>query len=66
MKLLKLVAISYLVKTILVGVAWLLIPDLPQRAATAARHTWAWVSQSDVSDASAASRIPAGREPVSR
>lgn len=44
MKALKLFALSYLVKTILVGIAWLFIPDLPQRTATFARETWGKVS----------------------
>ena len=43
MKVLKLFALSYLVKTILVAIAWLFIPDLPARAAAVARDSWAWV-----------------------
>ena len=41
---LKIVAVVYLVKTLLFGVAWLIVPDLPQRAATKARETWTAVS----------------------
>jgi hypothetical protein len=41
---LKIVAIVYLVKTLLVGIAWLVMPDLPQRAMTMARETWSSVS----------------------
>jgi hypothetical protein len=41
---LKLIAISYAVKTLVFGAAWLAIPDLPQRAATHARSAWAWAS----------------------
>ncbi len=41
---LKIVAIVYLVKTLLVGIAWLVVPDLPQRAMTKARETWVAVS----------------------
>ena len=41
---LKIVAIVYLVKTLLVGIAWLVMPDLPQRAMTMARETWTSVS----------------------
>jgi hypothetical protein len=37
---LKLIAWGYVVKTALVGLAWLAIPDLPQRAADMARQTW--------------------------
>lgn len=40
----KIVAVVYLVKTLLVGIAWLVIPDLPQRAMTKARETWTAVS----------------------
>ena len=35
-----LVALGYLVKTLIVGIAWLAIPDLPERAATHVRETW--------------------------
>ena len=41
---LKIVAVVYLVKTLLIGVAWLIVPDLPQRAAAKARQTWTAVS----------------------
>ena len=41
---LKIVAVVYLVKTLLVGIAWLVVPDLPQRAITKARETWTAVS----------------------
>jgi uncharacterized membrane protein YdcZ (DUF606 family) len=41
---LKVIAISYAVKTVLFGIAWIFIPDLPQRAATAARDTWTYVA----------------------
>lgn len=44
MQRLKLIAVVYLVKTVLVGIAWLVVPDLPQRAMTKARETWAYVS----------------------
>lgn len=37
---LKLIAVGYLVKTILFGIAWLIVPDLPQRTLTVARQTW--------------------------
>jgi hypothetical protein len=37
---LRLVALGYLIKTLIVGIAWLAIPDLPQRAATHVRETW--------------------------
>ena len=38
---LKVVAIAYCVKTLLVGVAWLCVPDLPTRTATHVRRAWA-------------------------
>ena len=41
---LRLVAVVYLVKTLLVGIAWLVVPDLPQRAMTKARETWTAVA----------------------
>jgi hypothetical protein len=41
---LKIVAVVYLVKTLILGVAWLIVPDLPQRAAAKARETWTAVS----------------------
>jgi hypothetical protein len=41
---LKLIALGYVIKTILLGIAWLIVPDLPQRAATKARETWTAVS----------------------
>ncbi|HUG55315.1 MAG TPA: hypothetical protein VMR21_17035 [Vicinamibacteria bacterium] len=44
---LKLIAVGYLVKTILFGIAWLIVPDLPQRALTKARQTWSLVAGID-------------------
>jgi hypothetical protein len=44
-KTLKLVAIGYVVKTLAFGVAWLLVPDLPQRALNTARQAWVWASR---------------------
>ena len=41
---LKLVAIGYAVKTLLLGLAWLAVPDLPERALTLARQTWSRVA----------------------
>lgn len=37
---LKIVALTYLVKTLLVGIAWVAIPDLPARASAKAREVW--------------------------
>lgn len=39
----KIVALSYLVKTLLVGIAWIAIPDLPERAQAKAREAWSAV-----------------------
>lgn len=36
----KLIALGYVAKTILIGIAWLAIPNLPQRAAAKAREVW--------------------------
>ncbi len=41
---LKLIALGYAVKTVLLGLAWLMVPDLPARAASKARQTWATVA----------------------
>ncbi len=41
---LKLIALGYVVKTLLLGLAWLIVPDLPTRAANKARQTWSAVS----------------------
>ena len=41
---LKLIAIVYAVKTLLVGAAWLIVPDLPARAMSKARQTWSAVA----------------------
>ena len=48
MSLLKIIAVIYLVKTLLVGIAWLFVPDLPQRAMTKARETWVSISEGSV------------------
>jgi hypothetical protein len=37
---LRTLAVVYVVKTLLVGIAWLAIPDLPERAALHVRETW--------------------------
>jgi hypothetical protein len=38
--LLKRVALVYAVKTLILGVAWLAVPDLPQRALKVAQSAW--------------------------
>ena len=37
---LKIIAVTYVIKTLLVGIAWIAIPDLPQRATAKAREVW--------------------------
>ena len=44
---LKLIVLGYVVKTALVGLAWLAVPDLPQRALTMARETWSRVTSTE-------------------
>jgi hypothetical protein len=46
-KTLKLIALGYVVKTVLFGLAWLAIPDLPQRALEMARETWSRITVTD-------------------
>ncbi len=51
---LKLMALGYVVKTIVFGVAWLAVPVLPQRAMTRARVAWEWVRGTEPAPAAAA------------
>ena len=37
---LRTMAVVYAVKTLIVGIAWLFIPDLPARATSQVRQTW--------------------------
>jgi hypothetical protein len=39
-KALRMLAVVYAVKTLLIGIAWLVVPDLPERAATQVRQAW--------------------------
>jgi hypothetical protein len=48
MRALKILAISYAIKTLLVGIAWLFVPDLPQRAATFVRRACGLVEPAPV------------------
>jgi hypothetical protein len=41
---LKLIAWSYAIKTVLVGILWLVAPEIPQQALAHARRAWAKVS----------------------
>ena len=54
---LKLLVLGYAVKTLLLGLAWLMVPDLPTRAANKARQTWSAV----VGSASEPTPPPAAR-----
>lgn len=55
---LKLVALGYVVKTALFGLAWLAVPDLPQRTMGLAQAAWAWVAGTPASAAAAAAASP--------
>lgn len=44
-RILRILALSYVVKTILVALVWLAIPDLPQRTAAKVREAWSLVTQ---------------------
>ncbi len=46
-KTLRILAASYLLKTLLLGAAWLAVPDLPQRAAAKLREVWNWVAPTE-------------------
>jgi len=49
-RMLKLIAVGYVVKTALVGLAWLAIPDLPERAMNVARQTWSRVTSTSAAN----------------
>jgi hypothetical protein len=53
---LKLIAVGYAVKTLLLGLAWLIVPDLPTRAANKARQTWSAVAGRSSPPADAAAK----------
>jgi hypothetical protein len=53
---LKLIAVGYAVKTVLLGLAWFMVPDLPARAAPKARQTWSAVSGRSSPPADAAAK----------
>ena len=42
---LKLLAWSYAIKTVLVGILWLVAPEIPQQAIAHARRAWASVTE---------------------
>jgi hypothetical protein len=60
---LKVIAIAYAVKTIVFGAAWLMVPDLPQRAVHTARQAWAWAGGSP---AATPPHVPAAPAPATR
>ena len=59
---LKLIAIGYVVKTVVFGAAWLVIQDLPQRTMDSARQAWVWAGGSPISPPPHA--VPAASGPV--
>jgi hypothetical protein len=59
---LKLIAIGYVVKTVVFGAAWLVVPDLPQRALQTARQAWVWAAGAP--GANAPAHVPAAPGPV--
>lgn len=42
---LRLLAWSYAIKTVLVGILWLVAPEIPQRALDHARRAWSSVTE---------------------
>ena len=58
----KLIAIGYVVKTVVFGAAWLVVPDLPQRAMDTARQAWVWAGGSPTP--AQPHRVPAAAGPV--
>ena len=62
-KTLKLIAIGYVLKTVAFGFAWLMVPDLPQRAMDTARQAWVWAAGSPT-PAQPALRAPSASGPV--
>jgi hypothetical protein len=60
---LKLIAIGYVIKTVVLGAAWLVIPDLPQRAMDTARQAWVWAGGTPT-PAQPPHRVPAATAPV--
>lgn len=45
-KTLKLMALGYAIKTVAFAIAWMIVPDLPQRAMDTARQAWIWAAGS--------------------
>ena len=43
-KTLRLVAFGYVVKTVILGIAWLAVPDLPQRTLQMVQETWTQIA----------------------
>ncbi len=59
---LKLIAIGYVVKTVAFGAAWLVVPDLHQRAMDTARQAWVWAGGSPTP--AQPHRVPAASGPI--
>ncbi len=43
---LKMIAVVYAIKTVAFAAAWVLVPDLPARAAETACRAWVWAGGS--------------------
>lgn len=41
----RILVLGYLVKSLVLGIAWLMVPDLPQRAAASVRHAWGRIAE---------------------
>lgn len=59
---LKLIAIGYVAKLAVIGAAWLVVPDFPQRATDTARQAWVWAGGSPTP--AQAHGVPAASGPV--
>lgn len=44
---LKLMAVGYAVKTVAIGLAWYMIPDLPERVSSHVQAAWTQISLQD-------------------
>jgi hypothetical protein len=54
-KVLKIIGISYLIKTLIIGTAWFFVPDLPARTLALARSAWAQIV---AADSTCSTRLP--------
>ncbi len=63
MKFLKVLVVTYLIKTLIVGVAWLFVPDLPARTIGMFRSAWSWLDQGSAPKAAYSETISSPRGP---